>query len=73
MKGRITLIENDVSIVTKAKKKTIKLKLNCCETTFYWKTLAIDQVPRSSRRRQGRPEEGEPINGGGRVAEARVF
>jgi hypothetical protein len=70
MKGRITLIENDVSsIVTKAKKKTIKLILNCCETTFYWKTLAIDKVPRLSRRRQGRPEEGEPINGEG----ARVF
>jgi hypothetical protein len=42
MKGRRTLIEEGVSSIdTEVKKKTIKLTLNCYETTFYWKTLAI--------------------------------
>jgi hypothetical protein len=72
-KGRRTLIEEVVSSMnTKAKKKTIKLTLNYCETTFYWKTPAIDQVSHSSRRRQGRPEERGPIDGGDRVPAARA-
>jgi hypothetical protein len=74
MKGQRTLIEEVVSSIdTKAKKKTIKLTLNCCETTFYWKTPVIDQVPHSSRRRQGQPEERGPIDEGGEVPAARVF
>jgi hypothetical protein len=73
MKGRRKLIEEVVSSIdTEVKKKTIKLTLNCYETTFYWKTLAIEQVPRSSRCWQGRPEEEGQIDGGGGVPMARV-
>jgi hypothetical protein len=46
---RRTLVEEVVSSInTKAKRKKIKLILNCCKSTFYWKTPAIDQVPRFS-------------------------
>jgi hypothetical protein len=56
----------------KAKKKTIKLTLNYCETIFYWKTPTIDQVPRSSRRWQGRSGERGLIDKEGGVPAARV-
>jgi hypothetical protein len=56
----------------KSKKKTIKLTLNYYKTTFYWKTLAIDQVPRSSQSKKGRPEERGAIDEGGGVPMARV-
>jgi hypothetical protein len=59
MKSRRTLIEEVISSINmEAKKKTIKLTLKLLWNYFLLKkTLTIDQIPRSSRYRQGRPEE----------------